>query len=102
MTETYVEIFECTYQRVYDAARLAAMQCDFQIDTENANEGMIKASTKASLLSWGEDININISSVSNGVEVIMSSDAPGQFFDWGKNMENVNCFFEKLESCLEG
>lgn len=102
MTETYYKIFEYTYQRVYDAALLAAMKCDFQIDAENANEGMIEASTKASLWSWGEGVNINISPVSNGVKVTISSDAPGQFFDWGKNMENVNGFFRRLERCLEG
>jgi len=100
MVETR-KIYGDSYQRVYSAALSAARQCGFQIDTEDANGGMIKASAGTSLWSWGEAVNIKISSVSSGVEVTLSSSAKAQLFDWGKSEENVNTFFQTLERYLE-
>lgn len=61
---------------------------------------MIKASTGVSVRSWGEAVNIKISSVSSGVEVTISSSSISPFA-WGKNKENVNSFFHALEKYFE-
>ena len=100
MVETR-RIYGYSCQRVYSATLLAARQCGFRIATENAKEGIIEASTGTSLWSWGETVNIKVSSVSSGVEVTISSSAKAQLFDWGKSKENVNCFFQTLERYLE-
>lgn len=45
----------------------------------------VTATTDESLLSWGEKIRIEITDN----EVVIESESPDQWFDWGKSKENV-------------
>ena len=94
-------IYEYPYQRVYSAALSAAERCGFRIDEEDEDEGIIQASAGMSLWSWGEYITIEISRVTTGIEVTLSSNAKIQVFDWDKSKDNVNAFFQMLGRHLE-
>ncbi len=107
-------MFGHPYQRVYSEALLAATECGFQISANDAEEGMIKATTKLSFQSWGEEIDINVSSMDFSVGigakvtisstmVTISSRVPNQLLDWAnKNKKNIKCFFLTLERRLGG
>lgn len=91
-----------TYNRslneVLEASIRALKNCGFTI-TEKGQR-VIKASSGISLRSWGEHIQLNLSSTSKGIEVKAISEAKAQLFDLGKSEENVERIFLELENQL--
>lgn len=91
-----------TYNRslneVLEASISALKNCGFTI-TEKGQR-VIEASSGISLRSWGEHIQINLSSTSEGTEAKVTSEAKAQLFDLGKSEENVSRFFSELEKQL--
>lgn len=70
----------------------------WQLTYQNPEEGKIKAKTGATLRSWGEDISISVKNLTPTENTIsVSSEAPHQFIDWGKNEENERRFQKFLE-----
>lgn len=61
----------------------------------------IRASAPASILSWGEDIEISVEKTGKGTEVTISSSPKAQIFDWGKSEENINRLIASLDKMLE-
>ena len=93
-----------TYRKPYDvvfsAALNAAKICNLTINSKGSKSGIIRASAGASILSWGEDINIVVSRNGKNTQVFVSSGAKAQLIDWGKSKKNIDDFFSALEDCL--
>src|SRR3989344_9195146 len=91
-------IYECDYHGCFEAAKRALEDCKFNVKEANEKTGEIKASTKMSLLSWGESINVSVSEISkNKTRVSIYSGANAQLVDWGKSEKNVHQFFSALD-----
>ena len=65
-----------------------------QIDKKGLS---IQARTVPSLMSWGEDVTIQVKGKDSGSVVIVDSNPSAQLIDWGKSRQNV----EKLLSDLK-
>ncbi len=67
--------------------------------TINEIEGnIIYASAKASLLSWGEDISIELSEIEKSTTRIkINSASKAQLISWGKNDENIKLITNKIK-----
>jgi len=91
-------IFNRSLEEVYSASVKALEECGFAIKEKTSNS--IKASSGFSIWSWGEDIEVRLSSKPYGTEVEVTSEA-SQIFDWGKSEENISSFFMKLTKCLD-
>lgn len=91
-----------TYNRslneVLEASIRALKNCGFTI-TEKGQR-IVKASSGISLRSWGEDIQVKMSSTSKGIEVKITAEPKAQLFDLGKSEEDVSRFFSELEKQL--
>ena len=62
------------------------------VETKN---GEIKARTRISLKTWGEEISIKILPESIGTSIIVTS-TTSQLVDWGKNNDNLKDFFAQF------
>lgn len=83
---------------VLEASVQVLRNCGFTI-TEKGRS-VVKASSGISIRSWGESIQIDLSSTSKGTEVKATSGPKAQLFDLGKSEENVSRFFSELEKQL--
>jgi len=82
------------YGIVFQAAQSALMDCGFRI--RGVAPGAIQASAGISLLSWGENLQVLITTVPGGTYVLMES-TPVFLFDWGRGSEDIARFFQALD-----
>jgi len=94
------EVYNIEYKKVFEEAINALSECKFSVKESDNKTGIIKASTKMSVWSWGENIKILIEKTSVGTKVSVISEAKAQLFDWGKSKRNINNFFEVLNRKL--
>lgn len=85
---------------IFDLCIKAITSLNWQIASFNHSSCMIKAETNLSLLSWGDDIEIEIQQMRGGINVKINSESRAQLVDWGKNDENIQKFFSVLESLI--
>ena len=70
--------------------KFALKKLEIDIDEIDLREGIIYASTKSSLISWGENVKIElIKNSASSSFVQISSEAKAQLITWGKNDENI-------------
>ncbi len=81
-------IFNHRLNDVFKACLKALNQLNMKVDYEDLQNGRIEASTRASLLSWGESIVINLKSKGDKCLMEVSSEATSQLFSWGKDTSN--------------
>ena len=91
------KVFKKPLNEVYNASVKALQESGFTLNEKKGN--VIRATYKTSIVSWGEDIEIRLSSKPEGVEVEATSEAY-QIFDWGKSEENLSRFFANLKKQL--
>lgn len=60
----------------------------------------IRANTKASISSWGENVVARIEPDANGVNITVTSGPVAQLFDWGKSIRNVNALMNTIDRKL--
>lgn len=90
-------IYGIGYEYAFQIA-LNSTKVYFNVKEQSNKEGYIKCTTKASLLSWGENVLIRIISInSSQTEISVESSASAQLFDWGKSKYNIDLFFNTLE-----
>ena len=90
--------YNCTYDEAIAACKNAIDDLGFTLESED--NGLIKASTPASLLSFGETITINVES--NGSKSQIEIDSSSfQLTTWGKNSTNINNLHEQIEKNLQ-
>ncbi len=85
---------------VFDICLKALEQLRMHVDYKNRQEGIIEASTGASIWSWGEKIIIEIIPRNNGSLVRVNSEATAQLFSWGKDSSNERQIIEEMTKTL--
>lgn len=92
------ETFRQPVSKVYDATVKALQNCGFEV-TERSSD-TIRASSGFSIRSWGEDIQVRLSSTAKGTEVKITSEPKAQLFDWGKSIEDISKILSELKKQL--
>ena len=95
-----IEKYSNLYEDVFNATILAIQDCGFVKDSADIASGIIFASTKTSIWSWGEIIEIYVTEKENGTEISISSIPKLQLIDWGKSSENVEFLFSAIKRHL--
>ena len=95
---TESRIFNCSRDKVYDASINALKNSGFKVTEKSADT--IKASSEISIRSWGEEIQVKISSTAKGTKVKVTSEPAAQLFDLGKSEENISRFLYELKKQL--
>lgn len=95
-----VRAYKEEINNIFNLSLEAITRLNWEISSINQNNCLIKAQTKVSLLSWGEDIEIEIQQIQGAININMNSESRSQLIDWGKNDENINKFFSILESLI--
>lgn len=93
-------VYKGEINEIFDSCLKAITSLNWEIAFSNQSNGTIKAETNLSLLSWGEDIEIEIQYVQGGIKVNINSESRSQLIDWGKNDENIQKFFSLLENLI--
>ncbi|MBK7129072.1 MAG: hypothetical protein IPM74_03720 [Crocinitomicaceae bacterium] len=96
------KVFKNSYNIVYVNCHKTAIQLGFKINKEDIGTGIIKFKIGASLWSFGENFVVQISEMKNETVVEVSSEGKVglQIYDWGKNKENIEQFFETITEQL--
>lgn len=89
------------YNDVLNAILQGIKDCGFSKKTADWSSGYIVVSTGASLRSWGEQIEIQVSEAEGSTEVSITSSPQAQLIDWGKSRENIDRLFTAIEKYLK-
>ena len=93
--------YQADYAAVFDAVGRAAVRCGMGVRAADPATGAFTLSTSASLMSWGENLGVQVGQLEPGViQVAMRSDLKFGLVDWGKNAKNINRFFAALDAEL--
>jgi hypothetical protein len=92
------ETFQQPYHAVYNWCLNVLSKNGFEIKEQDSIKGYITASKNASLLSFGEDVEIAVHPINDtNTQVNVQSFSKGiQIFDWGTNDENERLIMEGL------
>lgn len=88
--------FSAKKETVFKACKQVLKDLGMEINGSSLTKGKILASTSGSLLSWGEDIEIKITSKGTHTQVYVTSDASSQLFSWGKDSANERNILNEL------
>ncbi len=83
--------------RIHDLVNQALKEMGWKY--EKTSGDTYSAKTKISLLSWSEKVTIKIES-SKSVNVKSECRVTTTQIDWGKNKQNVELFFDKLNKII--
>jgi hypothetical protein len=87
---------------VYPKAKEAVARLGWTLEADNMGKGELEASTGTSLLSWGEQIEIKVTSINQSqTKVFVKSNVHSQIISWGKDDTNENEFIQTLLNLLE-
>ena len=87
--------FKIESQKLYEIC--LGLSSDYEILENNFSKLRIIFKTKTTLLSWGEEITIDIKQITiNKSRITVNSDCHSQLIDWGKNSQNEEDFVMKL------
>lgn len=91
------EFYSVGYEPLFSKCEEAIRMCEFTLEESEPAMGRIQAKTKMNLWTlFGEDITIFVSKDGS-----VSADSQcSQFFDYGKNKENIEKFFTNLRMLL--
>lgn len=93
--------YQADYAAVFDAAARAAARCGMGVKSADPASGVLTLSTSMTLMSWGENLGVQVGQVEPGVmQVSIRSDVKFGLVDWGKNTKNINQFFAALDAEL--
>ena len=93
--------FHKTFEMVFDACKKAVQKLNFKVEYLDKTKGIIGISSKGSLWSWGELIDIRVKKKDGSSCIVeVRSNSRAQLIDWGKNDENESEILEKLEDML--
>jgi hypothetical protein len=102
--------FDATFNRVFEAAKLAVAQLGYSVIQADKSSGTISFNTGRSFDSWaGQDLTATLMSLSSGMKVIVGgSIAKGgnplgggsQLFAWGEKEKLSKRFLSKLGEVL--
>lgn len=90
-----------SYDVVFKAAKKALKDLDMNILEADFERKTIIASTRTSLFSWGEDIQVRFKVVGNNINVTIDSNSKAQLIDWGRNSSNEKEIIEEITDTLK-
>lgn len=88
-----------TYEQIYNACIKAMSNHGWNITRSDKSNGILLAITPMSLMSWGEEIKIELIKINKKIEIKVRSDSR-QSINWGKDSKNVNKFYSSIENIL--
>ena len=91
-------VFPAGKEQLFQACLRAVGQCGFTLGASNPEAGVIAASARMGMRSWGEKITITIAP--DGRTDIRSTCRGIQLIDYGKNKANVNALFAAIGQSL--
>jgi hypothetical protein len=95
-------IFNCDIGIIFDACKQAIGKLGMKIEYINKGKGIISASTKTSVFSWGETIDITLKEKYSGkTNVVIESNSKAQLFSWGKNEKNEEDILETINQIVK-
>jgi hypothetical protein len=93
-------IYGCSQAEVRAAAERAVYELGMAIKPAST-EWELQADRTMSALSWGERIKaLMATSPGGGTQVLLESKLVFGFIDWGRNQQNVESFFETIETII--
>lgn len=95
------ETFQYPSERVFNACISAAQTQEYLIDSQDQEDGLIELSTTATLLSWGENITVEIKQIGSDTQITVESIPKMQFIDWGKSSQNEQEYIETVNNSLK-
>lgn len=96
------KIFNKNINLVFNECITVLKNKNYIIDTIDKNNFKIEVSTKVSLLSWGENIEIYfVSKNNNSTIVTVKSNSKAQIIDWGTNSKNEKIIMDELTTALK-
>ncbi|MEK6776404.1 MAG: hypothetical protein AABY87_05925 [bacterium] len=94
-------IYDIDYDIVFSKAIDTVIDMGWQIISTDKSTGIISFSTPTNLWTWGDNASIRVSKIGNGkIRVDLSSSTQRQIYDWGRNKQNIEVFFSKLDALL--
>ena len=95
---TESRIFHLRHDTLVDAVKSTLNSLGWRYELLSANE--LQAKVSINPWSWGEKLKVEISA---NCEMSVESRCayPLQWFDWGKNRDNVKAFYTRLEQVKE-
>jgi hypothetical protein len=93
------KIFDISPDEVFSMCKTALENLEISIDESKSH--IIYGSTKSTIWSWGETIEISVNSFSTKkcrIEVVSKSKA--QLIDWGKNEENEKRIMNMIDKLV--
>ena len=93
-------------KEVFEAVKKAVINVGFKLDSADEFMGRINAKAGMSLMSWGENVPIQVSSISeNETKVSLSSGSKvgwgGSQIDFGKNASNIEKILSETSKILQ-
>lgn len=86
-----------SYSDMLIACKKAIQDVGFVLDDIDEGAGKIKAYTKTSILSWGEDITVTIEDIGyERIKVSVVSELKAQLMGWWVNERNEKAFIRTL------
>lgn len=70
------------------------------VGTADPSTGHIYVTTNMSLMTWGENLGVDVRPSASGVEVTVGSSLKFGLVDWGRNSDNINKLFYGIVAAL--
>lgn len=94
------ETYSIPYDVLFEASLRSVQQLGWKLISHDREAGEVKAQTRTTLRSWGENISIYILQEATGITISILSEPDFQLFDWGKSRENEEAFHEVLKKLI--
>jgi hypothetical protein len=95
MNRQYTTDFDLLFMKCQEAIKL----CAFELQESDSSSGYIKAKTKMSWKSFGENIELRINH-NGAINITSTSSVPTTLYDYGKNKENIESLFRTLDTLI--
>jgi len=93
-------LYKNNFDTVFESSVAALKLLKWSVSDANKKQGVISASTRLSIWSWGENFTIRIQEIDDMVAVHVKSSAKAQLYTWGKNERNEQKFLDLLSDSL--
>lgn len=95
--------FKSPYVKVFEACKIAITKYKYKLESEDKQNGIVRASTSSTIFSWGEDIIVKVKKIdAYTTNITVESSPKAQIFDWGKSEENEYKIITDVGNILGG
>lgn len=85
---------------VFALSMRAIKKCGWVIQSQDARRRIVRAHTKMSLRSWGDEVVVRVRQGETGSQIDVSSNPKAQLFDWWRGQENIAQFKKCLRELM--